>query len=237
MHFFKRYVGEVDVFCLQEVFDADQAELDRRHPDEHVRGDLFRKIAKELSGYEGHFAAFDDVPTRQSQAIFHRAGMPVKSVTDTLVYVPENPVEHGSHVISSRKMQHATIDHGGRDLMIANLHGLWNGGPKHDSPDRIEQSRRVLAAIEEHGGPTVLLGDFNLLPETESVAILEEKMTNLIRSHAVASTRTPLYRSHADPATPKHADYVMVTPDVRVLDFKVLPDIVSDHAALYLEIL
>ena len=31
----------------------------------------------------------------------------------------------------------------GKDLMIANFHGLWNGGPKTDAPERLEQSRRV----------------------------------------------------------------------------------------------
>ncbi len=31
------------------------------------------------------------------------------------------------------------------------------------------------------------------------------------------------------------ADYALVSPDVAVVDFKVLPDEVSDHAAMYLD--
>lgn len=236
MHFFKKYGPETDIFCLQEVFDVEQWMLDERHPEEHVRGDLFRKIAKELPGFEGSFAHFDDRPSRQSLAVFFRGNLPVRKIDDFVVYVPEQPVEEGSHVISSRKLQTITLEHGGQELLIANFHGLWNGGGKFDTEERLEQSRKVRAAIDAHMGPKVLCGDFNLLPDTESVAILDRDMRNLVKESGIVSTRTSLYRKHDDQAEPKYADYMITSPDLAVRKFEVLSDVVSDHAALRIEL-
>jgi endonuclease/exonuclease/phosphatase family metal-dependent hydrolase len=236
MHFFKKRAAETDVFCLQEIFEADQAALDERHPDEHVRGDLFRKISAELPDFEGAFAAFDDNPLRQSLAIFVRRTVPVRTITDFVVYTPETPHEQGSRVISSRKLQCLTVDHGGKELLIANFHGLWNGGPKTDTPERLEQSRRVKESLKKHAGPIVLCGDFNLLPETESLAILSQGMRELVTEMKVPKTRTSLYRHYDNPDEPNFADYMLTTPDLEVKRFEVLPDIVSDHSPLLLEI-
>ncbi len=246
MDFFRHRAPETDIFCLQEIFDADQAALEARHPDEHVRGDLFRKISAELKDFEGSFASFDDNPLRQSLAVFVRRTVPVKTINDFIVYKPERPHEQGSHVISSRKLQTITVEfngpvkagaHGaGKDLLIANFHGLWNGGPKTDTPERLEQSRRVKEFLIKYDGPAILCGDFNLLPETESVRILAEGMRNLVVETRVLSTRTQLYRHYTNPDESKFADYVLTSPELPVKRFEVLPDIVSDHAPLLLEI-
>ncbi|HSE34638.1 MAG TPA: endonuclease/exonuclease/phosphatase family protein, partial [Candidatus Paceibacterota bacterium] len=77
--------------------------------------------------------------------------------------------------------------------------------------------------------------DFNILPDTESMSILENGMRNLVKEFGVESTRTPLYRHYSNPEEPNYADYVLVSPDVRVTRFEVLPDVVSDHSPLLLE--
>ena len=53
---------------------------------------------------------------------------------------------------------------------------------------------------------------------------------NLITEFKVTSTRTSLY----DKQEP-YADYIFVSPNIEVNQFRVLPDEVSDHAALYLD--
>ena len=58
----------------------------------------------------------------------------------------------------------------------------------------------------------------------------EEGLRNLIAEHGVTSTRTTLY-----PRAESFADYVLVSAGVDVLEFRVLPDEVSDHAPLLLE--
>ena len=56
-------------------------------------------------------------------------------------------------------------------------------------------------------------------------------MRNLIKEYGITSTRTSFYEKEN-----KFADHAFVSSDIEVVDFKVLPDEVSDHAALYLEI-
>ncbi|MGH7175090.1 MAG: endonuclease/exonuclease/phosphatase family protein, partial [Minisyncoccia bacterium] len=63
------------------------------------------------------------------------------------------------------------------------------------------------------------------------IVVLTEGMRNLIEEYKITSTRTSFYDE-----TEKFADYAFVSPEAKVLDFKVLPEEVSDHAALYLEI-
>ncbi|MCL5733730.1 MAG: endonuclease/exonuclease/phosphatase family protein [Patescibacteria group bacterium] len=234
MNFFRQHSDKADIFCLQEIFDADQKGLDRRHPDEHVHGDLFNKISGVLTDFEGSFAYFDDNPYRQSLAIFVRRNLPIKEISDFVVYKPIKPKETGSVVISSRKIQYLELSIPEK-LTIANFHGLWNGGPKTDTPERISQSNRVKDFLNKIRGKKILCGDFNLLPETKSMKILNKGMINLIDKNKIPSTRTILYRHFDDPSEPNFADYILISPDVNVVRFEVLPDVVSDHSPLYLE--
>lgn len=51
-----------------------------------------------------------------------------------------------------------------------------------------------------------MIGDFNLMPNTESVRILEKKYTNLITQYGIKSTRTAVYDDMSIP----FADYAFV---------------------------
>ncbi len=237
MRFFRRRKEQTDVFCLQEVFDCPQAALDAKRPDEHLRGDMFAKISEELADFQGVFARFEDDANRMSLAVFVRKTLPVVAIEDRVIYDPVEPMDDGKIVISSRKLQSVRIAREGGDLLIANFHGLWVNGPKTDTPERIEQSGKLVEAIEAHAGPKVVCGDFNLLPNTMSVRILEVEagLRNPVVERAVKSTRTPLYRSYDDPNEPNFADYILYSTDLTLARFEVLPDIVSDHSPLHAE--
>ena len=79
----------------------------------------------------------------------------------------------------------------------------------------------------------VLCGDLNLLPDTKSLKMIEEglKMRNLVTEYGITSTRTPLYTKEG-----KYADYILVGPGLTVKEFNVLPDVVSDHAPLCVDV-
>lgn len=235
MKFLKNRVNEIDIFCLQEVYDSDQEVVDDRHPGEYLCGALFGKINKELEDFNGSFAYFDD-EHNMSLAMFWRKSLGIKEMKDFLVYKCKNPIKSGGKIFDSRKLQYSILDFNGKELLVANYHGLWNGGPKTDTPERIEQSKTIKEFLDKFNGPKILCGDFNLLPDTESIGILEMGMRNLVKEYGVDSTRTVLYRSYYDLESPNFADYIFVSPNINVKDFKVLPDIVSDHAPLYLEI-
>jgi endonuclease/exonuclease/phosphatase family metal-dependent hydrolase len=230
--FFRRRGPETDIFCLQEMFDSDQALQDARHPDFKLTADVFRRVQELLPGHMGCLAYFDDDQDRMTLAMFVRHGLAVRTVADFIVHRPDIAVETGSTIRSARKLQYATIRLNGRDVTVANFHGLWINGPKSDTPERIVQSNRVRKFLDGVSGGKVLCGDFNLMPETESVAILAKGMRNHVAESGVAGTRTKLYRHIGNPAESKFADYVFTSPDVNVESFEVLPDVVSDHAAL-----
>ncbi|MBI3632879.1 MAG: endonuclease/exonuclease/phosphatase family protein [Candidatus Vogelbacteria bacterium] len=235
MQFFKSHASSTDIFCLQEVLHAAPGVMEERHPDEYVCGQLYGKMVNVLKDFSGVYAVFDDDPNRMSLATFAKHGVPLKTIEDFVIYKPENPIEKGSVIISARKLQYVVVDVGGRDVMIVNYHGLWVNGPKTDTPERIEQSKSIKKFMDRFDGPKILCGDFNLLPETESMLILEEGMRNLIKEFKIKSTRTPLYRHYANPTEPNFADYILVSPEVKVNKFEVLPDLASDHSPLYLE--
>ena len=69
-----------------------------------------------------------------------------------------------------------------------------------------------------------------LLPFPYLLAILEEGMRNLVKETDVTSTRSHYYTKPE-----KFADYILVSPDITVVDFNVLPDVISDHLSLVLE--
>ena len=80
-------------------------------------------------------------------------------------------------------------------------------------------------------GEVILCGDFNLLPDTESIKKFSDfGLRNLIYENNITSTRTSFYTKQD-----KFADYVFVSEGISVEEFKVLPDEVSDHSALYLD--
>lgn len=142
-------------------------------------------------------------------------------------YIPEGDI--GNH---ARNIQYVTVQTSNGPLTVVNFHGLWNGKGKTDTEDRMNQSKNILEFIKNLQGEHVLCGDFNLLPNTKSIAVLENAgLQNLIKRFGITSTRTSHYTK-----PDKYADYVFVTNEIKVKDFKVLPEEVSDHHALYLEI-
>lgn len=101
---------------------------------------------------------------------------------------------------------------------------------KEDTPERLEQSDNILKFLDSYKFGKILCGDFNLNPGTKSISMLEKGMVNLIKKYNIQNTRSNLH-TRKD----KLADYILVSRDVEVLDFKVMEDQVSDHLPLFLE--
>jgi len=147
------------------------------------------------------------------------------------IIIHENKNYQGKGPIHSRILQWIECHLNNQMYAILNMHGLWNGQGKKDSSERLYQSQRIYDFMQKLNIPIILCGDFNLRPDTESMRILEKNMNNLIKTYGVTSTRTSLYEKEE-----KFADYILVSNDVTVKEFKVLSEEVSDHAALFLEI-
>lgn len=123
-----------------------------------------------------------------------------------------------------------------RMIHIMNAHGIAQPGDKLDNPKRIEQSQAFVDYMSTMEGPKIVGGDFNLLPETESVRMFEKNgYRDLVKEYGIKTTRNHLAWDMY-PDKQFFADYVFVSPDVKVKSFEV-PDIeISDHLPLILEI-
>ncbi len=118
-----------------------------------------------------------------------------------------------------------------KELQIINVHGIWNENKIGDIRT-IEQSKFILSKIR-NDIPCIVVGDFNLLPNTESIKILNSQLINLVEKYDIKSTRPNL-----DDGLNKESivcDYIFVNDKVQVNDFKVLNNNVSDHLPLVLD--
>jgi hypothetical protein len=94
------------------------------------------------------------------------------------------------------------------------------------------RSRSASSIFWAAGGSRSCCAATSIFCRAPSLRMLESAgLRNLVAEFGVSSTRTSLY---ARPE--KFADYVLVSDGIIVHDFRVLPDEVSDHAQLLLEL-
>lgn len=223
---------DTDIFCLQEAWSGGEHMVGKIAGGVPLHGivpQLIQEIETVLPGhrvfFRPHFYDFYGL------ALFIKKDISVIEEGELFVYKERGYAsihDLGDH---ARNVQHATIETPSGLRTILNFHGLWNGKGKNDTEDRLLQSDNIINFIKHIPHPYVLAGDFNLLPETESILKLESSgLKNLIKENNITSTRTSLYKKPV-----RFADYVFVSKEIRVADFNVLPEEVSDHSALYLE--
>ncbi len=221
---FIKFHRDVDIFCFQEVYNNAPNKISTE--DRKVSLNILSELQNILSDHNAFF--------RPVVGNIYGIGMLVKKEIDVLeegeLTIYENPHYQGSGPTHSRNMQWLAYRANNNVYSILNVHGLWNGMGKTDSPERIEQSRRIKQFMATINTPMILCGDLNLRPDTQSLTILEKGMTNLIKKHDIKSTRSKLY-----PKDEKFADYVFTSPEIIVNSFEVLSDEVSDHLPLLLD--
>lgn len=236
LSFFQSHVASTDVFCLQEVWAAPYPHLEGRMAggrvlhNENIMARALGDIAATLPGHTALFSSL--VGENYGLAMFVRKEFQVLETGEVFVYKQKGYISETDVGDHARSIQYVTLAHGAEKITIVNFHGLWNGKGKKDTEDRIQQSKNILECTSKLGGEYILCGDFNLLPDTESLKLFETAgLRNLIKEYGISSTRTSFYTKPE-----KHADYMFVTKGIQVKDFQVLPDEVSDHAPLLVDI-
>lgn len=130
---------------------------------------------------------------------------------------------------NTRNAQKVTIECRGTQLTIANMHSHWNIRPD-DSEGSLDGMRKTIDFIGKKEGPTIICGDTNVNPTTQTSRLLDVYGTNLTREYGVTSTMTD--QAAYLPVAP---DQIVVSEEINVLDFQVSNVVVSDHRALILE--
>ena len=234
--FFKKYKNDVDIFCLQEIWSAPYKQLDgkvvggRNLEHDKIMIDGLREISSVLDNHIPYFRPHFDV--HYGLLMFIKKDIKILDEGELFVYREKGYIPEGDVGHHARNIQYVTVEIKNGLKTIINFHGLWNGKGKTDTEDRLLQSDNIIKFLKKLSNSFVLCGDFNLLPETESLKKFENfGLRNLIKENKITSTRTSLYKKEH-----RFADYAFVSRNIEVNSFKILPDEVSDHNPMFLDI-
>ncbi|MBU6500492.1 MAG: endonuclease/exonuclease/phosphatase family protein [Patescibacteria group bacterium] len=243
MKFIKEQSADTDIFCFQEIAESPSIQPDG----EEIRIDILTELKTMLKEFDYHFAPevsrLSEHNVSLGQAIFIRNKiLHMHSSGSVFVNLRKIELPDTTQLAEGQpsNFQYIRIEPKGipeNQLLIVNIHGLpYPPGNKSDTPERLIQSQKIINFLAREEGQKILCGDFNLLPDTESIAMIERTgMKNLIKTFGIERTRSKISPFYGKPEFQAFADYTFVSPDVNVLNFSV-PDIdVSDHLPMVLE--
>jgi endonuclease/exonuclease/phosphatase family metal-dependent hydrolase len=246
LEFLKQRSAETDIFCLQEITSTQTDH--KTHND--VRTNLLKEITELLSGYGFLYEAVTegldetavpiDYDLKFGQLILYKKDLFTQvSYTSKFVLGEKNEIKVLPDglcwpVIAQKlKLQ---LSSNLQEFVVVNIHGAAQPGHKLDTPDRIAQSKNTLDFISDDLPQTILAGDFNLLPDTQSIKLMEEHgFKDLVRDFNIKTTRSSLTKYYGTPKQQNYADYIFTGAEIIVKNFQSLPDEVSDHLPLMLE--
>jgi endonuclease/exonuclease/phosphatase family metal-dependent hydrolase len=221
--FVSEQTDSTHIFCFQEVIDSKKDVTDLGY---QYRGRTLRTLKEQLRGFKPYFTE-PYTSFGERLATFVRNDIQVRENNwETLVRQQKT----GEYSIGSN-LQYVTMKTGDSEFLVANVHGFWIKGNNGDTTERIDQSKKITNVLTRFKEPKILCGDFNLAPDTKSIAMLEGSMNNLTKKYAIETTRSNL----AEKSKGRIVDYVFVSPDIDVRDFKIVDSKASDHLALRLD--
>lgn len=223
--FLEKHLNEVDIFCFQEVRNGEYLNCNDV-TEERVY--LFNDMQNILVDFRGYYT---EIVPGVGLAIFVRNNIKVKKV-DSVMILGEKDISHlkmsNGNSYYPRLMQSIYLSSG---LIIHNFHGI-PGNLKKDTPERDLQTERLIKILNSSNAQQVLVGDFNLDINTESILRLGLEMLNLIKEGEFKTTRNDNYDNYS---SLPFADYAFVSRNLVVNNFNVLEDMVSDHLPLFLD--
>jgi exonuclease III len=240
LDFLKEHSANTDIFCFQEVFNtAKQAGQE----DFLGRIDLYSELCGILPDFTGYFKMTSqnhdlkqvvNFPVNIGQAIFVKNTLKVSRTEAIEIYMGKGPLVDPLLENLPTFLQRVEIDSGSKKLQIYNFHGITYPGEKIDSPDRLKQSEKILSAMAAQEGSKILCGDFNLNPDTESIKMFGAAMKDLIKEYKITNTRNEVSWKYFNNKQ-YFADFTFVSPDIKVVNFEVPYNLVSDHLPMILE--
>ena len=224
--------SRTDIFCFQEIYRSSAPGTEYKR----CRTHLFEELQSILKGHTAYFSLLRsqlcngepvDFNVEYGLAAFVSGRMELEEA-ETIPIVPQSMSPD-----DGRALQHLRFG-GKAPFSVFNFHGLSLPGEKLDTPERLMQSGLVAKALVEKPGPKILCGDFNLMPDTQSVRLLEEGMVNLIKTFDIKNTRNEISWQFYNNRQ-YFADYTFVSPEVKVKNFEVPYNLASDHLPMVLE--
>ncbi|MBP9758178.1 endonuclease/exonuclease/phosphatase family protein [Candidatus Dojkabacteria bacterium] len=239
LEFIKTNSIDTDVFCFQEVLFGKDKVFSKEN---HARLNIFSEIQGILPDFDSKvflapmraiYIKNELLPenVRPGMAILYRKNLNVVNSGGYRTYKGEVKGMGFGAMVTGNCQWIEIKDDNGESVLINHIHGIYQiDTNKRDTQARKIQSQIVMDFLESRKGKKVLVGDFNLLPDTTSIEIISTYLRNLISEYGITNTRSRFYEKPV-----RYADYAFVSKDIVLKNFKVLNDQVSDHLPLMVE--
>lgn len=207
--FLLSHAGDTDIFCFQEAYTQT-----RQMTDQLLRG--YIPVVAEKRMPDGDVFA---------QATYIKEGLSHSSHQVLLPSDPDKGLVVYTEIISN-----------GQAVHLCNVHGVSKPG-KLDTPPRIIQSQVIIDFMDTRRGVKIVGGDFNVLPDTESVKMFSRAgYHDLIQEYGIKTTRNRLAWEKYPENRLDFSDYAFTSTDARIKLFDVPAMEISDHLPMILEI-
>jgi exonuclease III len=249
MAFVEKHAADTDVFCFQEIMNDAHGEFPQ--PEQGARLNLLKELVKRLPDFQVLYMVaqekydMDETGNGTSDegiAIFVKKGIEILKTGEFFIMNGFNTMVGKDFGTLGSPAMFIQIPFGDTTLTISNVHGNPNPAHKLDSPARIIQSQKIIDALSALDGEKIVMGDFNLFPDTESIKMFEPAgYKNLIKEYGITTTRGSHMRKlfpqyeHGKYGFQDFADYTFVTPGINVKSFAVPDEPISDHLPMILE--
>lgn len=227
--YIQKNAESTDIFCFQEITSSGEGRTER----EEIKN-AFEELKKILPNHIGYFVEYGKNGYYSGGAngfqfgiaTFIRSSLKQKFIESVRLFDTEKIWNDYSGKFSAGVAMAFEIE----DYSVLNIHGLWQGSIKKDTEAKLEQSHKILDLAKKTKGMKIIIGDFNLLPDTKSIQMLADTYDNLIQKYGINTTRSTLYLKEL-----RDSDYAFTDKKIAINDFSV-PDMeVSDHLALVLD--
>jgi exonuclease III len=250
MTFVEKHASDTDVFCFQEIMNDAHGEFPQ--PEMGARLNLLKELVKRLPDFQMSFMVAQEKydfdangqgSSDEGLAIFVKNGIEIQGRGNFFIMNGYNTIVGLDYGTLGSPAMFVQIPFGDSMLTICNIHGNSEPASKLDTPARIKQSQKIIDTLAHFKGEKMVMGDFNLFPNTESIKMFEPAgYKNLITEYGITSTRGshmrklhPHYK-HGKYGFQDFADYTFVTPGIKVTSFEVPDEPISDHLPMIVEI-
>jgi endonuclease/exonuclease/phosphatase family metal-dependent hydrolase len=218
---------DADFVCLQEVFSS------QNHIGVLDMLDSFEQLHKTL-GYPHTFYSptfafnVNGYKATIGNAIFSK--FPLENQRTIFTHQRYHEVSDWSeHLENTRNVQLADINIKGQTLTLVNHHGYREIDPL-GSDRSITSMEKLTANLHTLKTPIIFAGDLNVRAESPVMRLFDGWLKDLTAEYEIADTLTQFGKVRNVPC-----DHILVSDEIKVLEFEVLEDLVSDHKPLLLE--
>lgn len=120
----------------------------------------------------------------------------------------------------------------GKKIQLINIHGCWSSD-KIGNDRQLKQIEFLINQSKLYKIPTIIVGDFNLLPNSKPIEMMNHNYINLCKNFNIKNTR-PAFDDGLDKGDVL-IDYIFVSKDIKVKNFYIDNTTISDHYPLILD--